>query len=77
MDSLLLFEILHSGSFRLNNDKIYTGANLIALGIENITCSIVANILLKCRIHPYLFDTSQESNGIIDMRDKYLAVKIT
>ena len=77
MDGLLLFEVLHCGSFSFNNNKVYAWAYLITLGVENITGSIVANVFLKRRVHSYLFNIGQKSNGIIDIRDKNLTVKIS
>ena len=77
MDGLLLFEVLHCGSFSFDNNKVYAWTYLITLGVENITGSIVANVFLKRRVHSYLFNIGQKSNGIIDIRDKNLTVKIS
>ena len=72
-----LLEILHRGSIRLDNDKIYSRAYLVTLGEMYITGTISADIILKHRIHSYLLYVGKEGNSIIDIIDEYLFVKIS
>ena len=47
------------------------------LRIKNGTVNIIANIGFQYRIHPYLINTGQKFNSLINMMNKDFSVKIS
>ena len=77
MHSLFVLEVLHGGRIGLYNNKVHARAYLITLGIKDVACHVVTDVVFQHGIHAYLVDTGQKLNRLVYRSDKRLSIEVS